>query len=102
MRCRVKFCGVTNEADALLAARLGADAVGLNFFAQSPRSIAEEMARAILRALPPFIEPVMLAVRETWETALARQGRLPGIRTVQMHGEDLEPCLPGADCRWVP
>src|SRR4029079_16218672 len=71
MRCRVKICGVTSEADAELAARLGADAVGLNFFADSPRAVSEDTARAILRVLPPFVEAVMLAVRETWEVALA-------------------------------
>lgn len=101
MRCRVKICGVTNEADAELAARLGADAVGLNFYEASPRWINEETACGILRVLPPFVEPVMLAVRETWDTALARRARLPAIRTIQVHGDDIEPCLPGAECRWI-
>ena len=55
---RVKICGVTTEADARVAAHYGADAVGLNFAPQSPRCIDAETARAILRALPPFIEAV--------------------------------------------
>src|SRR5437879_1141264 len=33
---RVKICGITNEADGRFAALHGADAIGLNFSAESP------------------------------------------------------------------
>jgi phosphoribosylanthranilate isomerase len=102
MRCRIKICGVTSVADATAAARAGADAIGLNFYAPSPRCITEDTACDILRSLPPFIETVMLAVKETWQAALARHARLPGVGAVQMHGDTIEPCLPGANVRWVP
>jgi phosphoribosylanthranilate isomerase len=101
MRCRIKICGVTSVADALAAVDCGADALGLNFYAPSPRCISEETAIEILRALPPFVEPVQLAVDEPWDVTLSRRLRLPGIRTVQRHDECPE-CCPGADVRWVP
>ena len=39
MYVRIKICGITNPADAELAASLGADWIGLNFYAKSPRII---------------------------------------------------------------
>src|SRR6059058_1627898 len=99
-RCRIKICGVTTVDAALDAVRAGADAIGLNFYPKSPRVVAEFMACEILAALPPFVEPVMLSVDEPWDIALARRARLRGVRTIQRH--DAEPCLPGADIRWVP
>jgi len=55
---RVKICGITRPEDGVLAARLGTDAVGLVFHAQSPRSVTVERARAIVAALPPFVTRV--------------------------------------------
>ena len=54
----IKICGITTIDDALVAARAGADAVGLNFYARSPRCVTPEQARAILEALPPGIVKV--------------------------------------------
>ncbi len=89
---RVKICGVTTEADAVLAARLGADAVGLNFYEASPRYVAPEVAGRILRALPPFVDPVGLFVnRPLREVFLALNG-LGRIRTFQWHGAARELC----------
>ena len=59
---RVKICGITRPEDGVLAARLGADAVGLVFYPKSPRSVAVERARAIVAALPPFVTRVGLFV----------------------------------------
>jgi phosphoribosylanthranilate isomerase len=56
---RVKICGITNEADAILAAEAGADAIGLNFVG-GPRMISPTVARDILRSLPPLLTPVAL------------------------------------------
>ena len=98
MRCRIKICGVTTVDAALAAVQAGADAIGLNFYPKSPRAISEATACDILAALPPFVEPVMLSVDESWETALARRDRLPGVRAIQRH--DAEP--PPIDIRWIP
>lgn len=60
MSVRIKCCGMTRIEDALMAARLGVDAIGLVFAARSKRRVAIEQARAIRRALPPFVDTVAL------------------------------------------
>jgi len=57
---RIKCCGMTRVEDALLAARLGADAIGLVFTARSKRQVALARAREIVVALPPFVATVAL------------------------------------------
>ena len=56
---RVKICGISRRQDAEAAARAGADAIGLNFFA-GPRRIDVHTAADILGALPPMCTPVAL------------------------------------------
>lgn len=89
---RIKVCGVTNETDAVLAARLGADAVGLNFYPSSPRFIDTEAAARVLRALPPFVEPVGLYVNQPLREVFLHLNGLGGIRTFQWHGAARELC----------
>ena len=48
---RVKICGITREEDATLALSLGADAVGVVFSSDSPRSVTVEQAQAIRGAV---------------------------------------------------
>ena len=45
----VKICGVTDEAGVLAAARAGADAIGLNFAAGTPRVLAVDEGAALAR-----------------------------------------------------
>lgn len=88
MAIRIKICGVTTPEDAAVAAALGADAIGINFYPPSPRCIGVQQARAILRVLPPFVDAVALFV----DTAPDRICELADdlrIRTVQVHGADL-------------
>lgn len=59
---RSKICGITRVEDALAAARAGADAIGLVFYAKSPRAVNVQQARAIVQALPPFVTTVGLFV----------------------------------------
>lgn len=61
-RTRVKICGVTTPADARLAAVAGADAIGINFHPDSPRSVGPLMAAEIARVLPPFVAAVGIFV----------------------------------------
>lgn len=84
---RVKICGITRVEDALAAAHAGADALGLVFYAASPRAISIEQARAIQRALPPFISTVGLFVDASADQirAVLAQVRLDML---QFHGNE--------------
>jgi L-amino acid N-acyltransferase YncA/phosphoribosylanthranilate isomerase len=70
---RVKICGVKTLEDALLCAEAGADMLGLNFYAPSPRSIDPATARAITDGLRADLGdqcPVLIGVfvNETADT----------------------------------
>ena len=86
-RTRIKICGICRPEDALFAAELGADAIGMVFHAPSPRSVSLDQARAILDVLPPFITPVALFVDAPPETILHTAQTL-GLRTIQLHGDE--------------
>src|SRR5947209_9767616 len=87
---RIKICGVTTEADARLAARLGADAVGLNFYSRSPRYLDPATARPLLRALPPFVEPVGVFVNAPLRDVFTVLNALGRVRAFQWHGDRRE------------
>jgi phosphoribosylanthranilate isomerase len=91
-RLRIKICGVTTPEDARTAARLGADAVGLNFWEGSKRFITPDVGRSILSALPPFVEPVGLFVNQPLRQVFEALNGLGGLRTFQWHGGRPELC----------
>lgn len=92
MRTRVKICGITRPEDGVAAARLGADAIGLVFYPQSPRAVSIEQAQAIVCALPPFVTVVGLFVDARPEQVRAVLEAVP-IDLLQFHGDEC-----GADC----
>ncbi len=62
MTTRVKICGITRVEDALFAAQQGVDALGLVFYAPSPRAVGIQQAADIVAQLPPFVTTVGLFV----------------------------------------
>ncbi len=84
---RVKICGITNKADALEAARLGADAVGLNFYSKSARCIARDVAREVVKALPEGVARVGVFVN-TPASQIAETMDELGLDYVQLHGDE--------------
>src|SRR6266513_2394210 len=87
---RIKICGVTNEADARVAANFGADAVGLNFAAESPRRIDRQTAHFILRELPLFVEAVGVFVKKPLKQIYQALQPLGRVLTIQWHGANRE------------
>jgi phosphoribosylanthranilate isomerase len=87
LRTRVKICGITRTADAVAAARAGADAIGLVFYPPSPRFLSIERAREIRDALPPFVQTVALFVNSDAAQVAQVLGRVhPAM--LQFHGEE--------------
>ncbi len=92
-RTRVKICGITRVDDALTAATLGADAVGLVFYPPSPRAVKISQARDIASAVPPFVTVVALFVNPSPEDVAAVLRAVP-VDLLQFHGsESAEECL---------
>lgn len=84
---RIKICGITNLEDALLAAELGADALGFIFYPPSPRSVAPDAARAIIAQLPPFVSTVGVFVDENAATVKELAAAV-GLDWLQLHGHE--------------
>jgi len=59
-RTRVKICGITRVEDAHVVSRYGVDAIGLVFYAKSPRNINIHQAQIICQSLPAFVTVVAL------------------------------------------
>ncbi|MEP7183014.1 MAG: phosphoribosylanthranilate isomerase [Betaproteobacteria bacterium] len=87
MRTRVKICGITRVDDALAAARAGADAIGMVFWAGTPRVVAPDRARAIAAALPPFVTTVGLFVDAAADEVRAALAAVP-LGMLQFHGRE--------------
>jgi phosphoribosylanthranilate isomerase len=82
---RVKICGITNWADARLSVDLGADGLGFNFYAPSPRSVSPAGAWDIIRRLPPMVAVVGVFVN--WPAdAVAALAHALRLDAVQLHG----------------
>jgi phosphoribosylanthranilate isomerase len=93
MRTRVKFCGMMRVDDALAAAALGVDAIGVVLTRRSKRCVSPLQAREIQRALPPFVTTVALFMDdEPGFIAEAVATMQPDL--LQFHGgETLEDCV---------
>jgi len=85
-RVRVKIEGLRDPVTALRIAQMGADAIGL-VFAESPRWVSPEQARAIMDVLPPWVAGVGVFVNAD-ATTINRVVERTRINCVQLHGEE--------------
>ena len=95
----VKICGLTTVDDAVRCAELGAAAIGLNFWAGSPRHTDVGTARRVVEAVGDRVETVGVFV----DFPLGRIREVlrgTGIVWAQLHGEEppelVEALLPSA------
>lgn len=88
-RLWIKICGITQKQDAVAAAQLGADAIGLVFYKPSPRSVTLSQASKIFTGILPslkivglFVNPEPSEVTEVVESGL--------VDYLQFHGDESE------------
>ncbi len=84
---RVKFCGITRIEDAREAVRLGAWAIGLNHWEQSPRRCDPATAVEISAELRRKVEIVGVFVNATLDD-LARASEDESLTMIQLHGDE--------------
>jgi phosphoribosylanthranilate isomerase len=93
----VKVCGITNAEDAAAAIADGANAIGFNFYPQSPRYIAPQRAAEIstasgVRRVGVFVNEALARVEEI--------ARIAGLDVAQLHGEEAVDDYPVAVTVW--
>ena len=86
-RTRVKICGITRIDDAVSAVNAGADAIGLVFYAPSPRAISIAQAQQIVAAIPPFVSVVGLFVNAP-QTEIESVLSKVRLDILQFHGDE--------------
>jgi len=84
---KIKICGITDLADALLAVQCGADAVGFIFYNKSPRFVSTRRVKEIVSALPPFVNRVGVFVNESADR-VNRAADACRLDYVQLHGDE--------------
>lgn len=83
---KVKICGLMNVEDALSAVKAGADALGF-VFAAGRHQVTPEQARAIIAALPPFVNIVGVFVNED-AAVVNRIADFCRLDTLQFQGDE--------------
>ena len=96
----IKICGTTNERDADVAIRAGANALGF-IMTTSPRQVSDTVAYSIGTIVPKGVETIGVFVNEQLEIVV-QTARFCKFSGVQLHGDedagyvsDLRALLPG-------
>jgi len=84
---RIKICGLTRVQDVRLVVEHGADAIGMVFYAHSPRNVSVPQAAQLVAATPPFITTVGLFVNPFVEEVREVLRHIP-LSVLQFHGEE--------------
>jgi phosphoribosylanthranilate isomerase len=90
----IKICGITSEADALLAVGLGADALGF-IFAPSPRQMTPTAVSDIVKRVPAEVLTVGV-FRDESSRRVVEIANTVGLGAVQLHGHESI-----GDVQWV-
>jgi phosphoribosylanthranilate isomerase len=84
---KVKICGITNWTDARSAIESGADLLGFNFVATSPRYVTPAEARRMVKKLRRKILAVGVFQNES-EAKMLQIARRVGLDVLQLHGDE--------------
>lgn len=87
MRTRVKICGITRVQDIQAAVQAGADAIGLVFYAPSPRAVSIEQAKQLVKYIPPYVSIIGLFVNADVEEIVQVLQQVP-VDVLQLHGDE--------------
>jgi len=82
----IKICGTTNDQDADVAIRAGANALGF-IMAESPRRVTDTDAYSIGTIVPKGVETIGVFVNENFEM-LVQTTRFCKFSGVQLHGDE--------------
>lgn len=85
----VKICGVTTPDDARLAVDAGADAIGINFVAGSPRCVSAEVGRQVADAVRGRALVVGVFAGSSPEE-IRSVATAVGLDAIQLHGRLFE------------
>src|SRR5262245_33882049 len=89
MAVKLKVCGITSLEDARAVIDCGAEYLGFNFYAKSPRYIAPKQARDIIERLPSDIISVGIFVNESRPEDVVEILGVSGAQVAQLHGDEL-------------
>ena len=83
----VKICGITNATDAQLAVKLGASAIGMIFYPQSPRYVSDDQAGLISNSVGNNIAKVGVFVNESIDN-IHNSTEKYQLDMIQLHGDE--------------
>ena len=87
MRTLIKICGITNLEDALFAAEQGADYLGFILATGSPRRIAPDSIREMVKHLPSEVKKVGV-FRNAEKNEVRSIMDFCGLDIAQLHGNE--------------
>ena len=87
MRTRAKICGITRIEDIHSAVNAGVDAIGLVFYAPSPRSVTIQQAQELAKHIPAYVQIVGLFVNATADEITQVLEQVP-LDMLQFHGDE--------------
>jgi phosphoribosylanthranilate isomerase len=93
---KVKICGITSLEDARAAVAMGANLLGFNFYAKSPRYVTVEQAAAMADELPAFVDLVGIFVNATAQ-AIRAALHTCSLDWIQLHGDETPDFCRGFD-----
>ena len=83
----IKICGLTSVENTLEVVQSGVSVIGLVFYTESPRNVDLDVARNIVKNLPPFVSTVGLFVNPPADEVFKTLESVD-LSLLQFHGEE--------------